>query len=307
MSVAPEAAATKTGDEATRLIRELAEEQHGVVARRQLLEIGLGAGLVQERRRSGRLIPVHRGVFAVGHSRIGRKGAWMAAVLASGQGAVLSHGSAADLWGLRRSRGPIEVTRRSGGGRGRGVRVHQSRLLSAADVTTEAGIPVTSLEQTLFDMSGRLDGKQLERLLVAADRSGRLRWPQLERILDERTGRPSVARLRRVAQRVDPRAVDTKSPLEVDFLALCRDAGLPRPEVNVFVEGHLVDFLWVGKRVVVETDGYTYHADRPSFESDHERTAVLMAAGYVVHRATIRMLIRDPDLFLGNVRRSLQG
>jgi hypothetical protein len=118
-------------------------------------------------------------------------------------------------------------------------------------------------------------------------------------------GRKGIGRLRRVAAQVDPGAVDAKSGLEVDFLALCREAGLPPPQVNVLVEGYLVDFYWPAQRVVAETDSYTYHRDRPAFESDHERTVALMAMGYEVHRATDRMLVFNPDPFLGLVRSSL--
>jgi very-short-patch-repair endonuclease len=292
---------------ATQVIRELAERQHGVVARRQLLEGGLSIELIRGRLENGRLIPIYEGVFAVGHLRIGRSGRWMAAVLASGPSAVLSHDSAAEIWAMRKARGLPEVTRRSGGTRRAGVRLHQTRVLEPAEVTTEAGIPVTSVERTLLDIAARLDTKRLERALVAADRTGRLRWPELERLLARTPRRPGAGRLRRVALQVDPRAVDAISPQEVDFLALCREAGLTRPEVNVLVEGRLVDFLWPAERVVIETDSYVYHRDRPAFERDHEGTVALTAAGYVVHRATYAMLVRDPDTFLAVVRRSLNS
>lgn len=296
----------QAGDEPTRAIRELAERQHGVVARRQLLDLGIERGLIQARVDNGRLVPLHRGVFALGHRRIGLRGEWMAAVLACGARAVLSHGSAAHLWDLRGSRAPIEVTRPAGPRyRPRGVLVHQSRSLSAADITTEAGIAATSVERTLLDIAGRLDDRQLERALVAADRSRRLRWPELRRVLDAPGGRRGVGRLRRLALQVDPRAADTRSVTEVDFLALCREAGLPLPEVNVIVEGQLVDFYWPKERVVVETDSYKYHADRPAFERDHERTAALQEAGYTVRRATYKMLERNPRPFLRLVRIAL--
>jgi len=232
----------------------------------------------------------------------------MAAVLACGPAAVLSHGSALDLWAMRGSRGPVEVLRRSGGPRHRrpGIRQHQTRCLYAEDISLEANIPVTSIERTLVDMAGRLDAKQLERALVAADRSGRLRWPEMQRMVAQGRGRKGIGRLRGIVAQVDPRAVDAKSGLEVDFLALCREASLPVPEVNVLVEDHLVDFYWPLQRVVVETDSYAYHHDRPAFESDHQRTVALEAAGYAVHRATERMLSEDPDPFLANVRRSLR-
>jgi uncharacterized protein DUF559 len=295
--------------EATWTIRELAERQHGVVARRQLLELGVNETLIQCRADGGILIPVFQGIFALGHERLTGRGRWMAAVLASGPGAVLSHGSAMELWGIRGSRGPVEVLRRAGGVRERraGIRLHQTRKLTSREITLEANIPVTSIERALLDMAGRLDVKQQERALVEADRGGRLRWPELARLLARGRGRKGVGGLRRVAMEVDPRAADVKSPLEADFLVLCREVGLPLPQVNVLVEGYLVDFYWPLQRVVVETDSYTYHANRPSFEGDHERTVALTAAGYDVHRATYQMLNCDPDPFLAVVRRSLRS
>jgi Protein of unknown function (DUF559) len=293
--------------DATRLIRELAERQHGVVARRQLIECGVGEWLNQGRAEAGLLIPMFQGVFALGHQRISRQGWWMAAVLASGPGAVLSHGSAMALWAMRGSHGPTEVLRHSGGPRYKRseIRLHQTRSLPDDHITEEQGIPVTTVERTLLDMAGRLDARQQERALVAADRSGRVRWSELQRLVARGRGKKGIGRLRRVAMEVDPRAADTKSPLEVDFLALCREFGLSLPQVNVFAEDYLVDFLWPAQRVVVETDSYTYHGDRSAFEVDHERTISLTAAGYEVHRATRRMLAWDPEPFLNLVRRSL--
>jgi hypothetical protein len=293
-------------DEATAAIRELAERQHGVVARWQLIALGLEEGLIQNRMRRGRLLTLHRGVFALGHRHIGLHGQWMAAVFACGPRAVLSHGSAAHLWGIRGSHGPIEVTRISGHRRPHGIRLHQTRSLPPDDMTVEAGIPVTSLERALLDIAGGLGMRQLEHALVAADRSRRLRWPELRRVLDQGGGRKGLGRLRRVAERVDPRAAEAISPTEVDFLALCREADLPLPQVNVLVEGRLVDFFWPKARVIVETDGYAYHSDRPAFERDHETTVALTAAGYRVLRATHHMLQLNPDPFLRLVRKYLR-
>ncbi|HET7484082.1 MAG TPA: DUF559 domain-containing protein [Solirubrobacterales bacterium] len=294
--------------EATRVIRELAELQHGVVAHWQLVDAGIGLGAIQRRTEGGFLICIYQGVYALGRRRLDQHGLWMAAVLASGPEAVLSHGSAMALWGMRGWRGPVEVLRRSGGAHaGRPeIRVHQTRALPGHHVTVERGIPVTTVERALLDMAGRLDVRQLERSLVAADRSGHVRWPDLQRLVARGRGKKGIARLRRVAMEVDPRAVDARSPLEVDFLALCREAEIPLPQVNVFVGPYLVDFFWPAQRLVVETDGYTYHRDRLAFESDHERTVELTAAGYEVHRATRRMLTWNPDPFLNLVRRSLQ-
>jgi hypothetical protein len=294
---------------ATRVIRGLAERQHGVVARRQLVEAGVGDWLAAGRTEAGLLVPLFRGIFAVGHRRVGQKGRWMAAVLACGPGAALSHASAMELWGLRRSRGPVEVLRRSGGQRSPrpDIRLHQTRRLPQDDIHFEDGIPVTTVERALLDMAGRLNARQLERVLAVADRSELLRWDVLRRKVERGRGRRGIARLRRVAAAMDPRAADALSPLEVDFLALCREHSLPIPQVNVLVEGCLVDFLWPGQRLVVETDGYTYHRDRAAFERDHERTVRLTAAGYEVHRATRLMLHRDPAPFLQLVRRQLRA
>lgn len=289
----------------TRLIRRLAERQHGVVARRQLVAQGLSAELIKGRLRAGMLVPVHVGVFALGHSLIGKQGRWMAAVLACGPNAVLSHSSAAELWAFARSRGFPEVTRRSGGSRRSGLRLHQTRILEPVDVTVEAGIPVTSVERTLLDIARGYDDRRLERAVVDADRTGRLRWPRLRLLLDRTPHRPGAVRLRRVASRISPRAIDARSPTEVDFLALCREAGLPEPAVNVLIEGHLVDFLWPAERLIVETDTYTYHGDPIAFEHDHERTVALVAAGYEVHRVTRLMLNRAPAPFLQLVGDSL--
>lgn len=294
--------------EATRAIRALAERQHGVFARWQLLELGLEKNLIQRRIEGGLLIPVFQGTFTLGHRRISRQGYWMAAVLASGPGAVLSHASAMELWGIRESTGPIEVLRRSGGVHRRrtGIRLHQTRRLPKEHVACEQGIPVTTIERAFLDMAARLSAKQLERDLVAAERIGRVQWLRLNGIVACGRGRKGAGKLRRVVAAVDPRAASTLSPLEVDFLALCREYGIPLPEVNVMVAGYLVDFVWPSERLVVETDGYTYHADRRAFESDHERTVALTAAGYEVHRATGLMLSRDPDTFMNLVRRSLR-
>jgi hypothetical protein len=292
---------------ATAAIRGLAERQHGVVAWRQLIDLGLGKDLIHERLNSDRLVRLHRGVFAVGHGLISQRGRWLAAVLAAGPGAVLSHGSAAALWGFRKSRGPIEVTRRSGHRRPHGIRVHQTRWLPSEHVRVEAAIPATSIERTLLDHAERLDARQLERALVDADRSGRLRWGELEQLVEDANGRRGRKLLRHLIHEVSPLAVESRSPTEVDFLALCRKAELPPPHVNVFVEGLLVDFYWPSSGLVVETDGWGFHRDRPAFERDHEATLKLTAAGYTVLRATHRMLERDPDPFLALVRQSLSG
>jgi hypothetical protein len=294
------------GRQATAALRGLAEAQHGVVSTRGLLELGVGEEVIQARLAAGSLISLHQGVFALGHRRLTAEGEWLAAVLACGPGAVLSHASAGHLWGVCRSRGPTEVLRTSGGGAHTGIRLHQTRRLDPFEVTMENGIPVTCVERTMLDLAGRSDNRRLERMVVQAYKSGMLSWPRLGRVLQRRRGRKGAGRLRRIALEVDPRALETRSVSEVDFLALCRDANLPTPAVNVLVRGHLVDFLWSDSKVIVESDSWRYHGDRPAFERDHQVDVDLIGAGYDVHRTTYKMLERDPGPFLNNVRRALR-
>lgn len=232
----------------------------------------------------------------------------MAAVLACGPGAVLSHFSAGQLWGFCGSYGPVEVLRQSGGffsdGHG-GVQLHQTRRLESWEVTVERGIPVAVMERVLLDLAARTDAKRLERMLVHASKREGFSWSRLGRILGHTRGRKGAGKLRRIAREVDPEALETKSVSEVDFLALCREANLPTPAVNVLIEGHIVDFLWSAQKVIVETDSWSHHGDKPTFEKDHQTDVDLIAVGYDVHRATYKMLERNPDPILSNVRRAL--
>jgi hypothetical protein len=296
------------GRDATAVIRGLAERQHGVVARWQLLDLDVSPGTSRSRYDAGVLLPMFQGVFALGHLRLSREGRWMAAALACGPGAVLSHFSAGQLWGMCGSYGPIEVLRQSGGfhPKGhRGVTLHQTRRLEPWEVTVEKGIPVVTMERVLLDLAARTDAKRLERIFVNAYKRDGFSWPRLGRILKRTRGRRGAGKLRRIAGEVDPEALETRGVPEIDFLALCREANLPTPAVNVLVEGHLVDFLWTAQKVVVETDSWSYHGDRPAFERDRQTDVDLVAAGYDVHRATYKMLERNPDPVLNNVRRAL--
>jgi very-short-patch-repair endonuclease len=234
----------------------------------------------------------------------------MAAVLACGPGAVLSHFTAGALWGMGGSNGSIEVLRQSGGFHPtghQGVRLHQTRRLEAYEVTMERGIPVAAMERVLLDLAGRIDSKRLERMFVQAYKRDDFSWSRLARIIARRRGCKGVGKLRRIAGEVDPEALETKSVLEVDFLALWREVDRSKPLVNVLVEGHLVDFFWPAQRVVVETDSWTFHGDPLAFEKDHQRDVDLTAAGYAVFRTTSKMLGRNPDPFLQNVRRAVRA
>jgi hypothetical protein len=289
-------------------MRGLAERQHGVFSTWQLLNQGVNERIIESRRKGGLLIPLHQGVYALAHTRLGAEGIAMAAVLACGPGAVLSHFSAGYHWSLCGSNGPTEVLRRSGGlepTSHEGVRLHQTRRLQPYEVTVERGIPVTVMERVLLDLSGRTDVKRLERMFVSAYKRPNFSWSRLERIITRRRGCRGVGKLRRIAHEVDPEALETRSPPEVDFLALWREVDPSVPAANALVEGHLVDFLWPDQKVIVESDSWSHHGDPFAFEKDHQRDVELIAAGYDVHRTTAKMLERDPGPFLQNVRRAL--
>jgi hypothetical protein len=284
-------------------IAALGERQHGVVAHRQLLAAGLGVSAIQRRVRAGRLHRLHRGVYAVGHRRVTASGRWMAAVLAYGPGALLSHRSAAALWELMPSaRSLIDVTVERQRRAVSGVAVHRTRRLRASDRARQDGIPVTSVMRTLADLADVARPDQLRRAVEEAEARGLFDL----RALPDLRGRPGRGRLQRlVADYTVP--PPTRSELERRFLGLCREAGLPPPGVNVLVAGILVDAVWEAHRLVVELDGHTYHRTRAAFEEDRRRDTALQVAGYRVVRVTQRRLTEAPGAVLAAVRLLLDG
>ena len=277
-------------------LAELAAAQYGVVARGQLRAAGLSDTAIARRVQAGRLHRVHRGVYAVGHTALSPSGRWIAAVLACGPGAVLSHASAAALWGLRPSAStrisvtvPASVTRRVPG-----LRVHRARSLGVDEVATERGIPVTSAARTVLDLAATLSDRALERLLDQAERARLTDTPSVEAVARAHPGHRGAGRLLRVLAVHLPGTTVTRSDLEERMLALCRAHALPRPQVNHTVAGLEVDFLFATERLVVETDGWAYHRGRAAFERDHERDAVLARAGHRVLRFTHGQVVTEP-------------
>lgn len=280
------------------LIARIAARQHGVVHLDQLLGAGLGIGAINFRVRAGRLHRQHRKVFAVGHRRISQQGRWLAAVFALGDGAVLSHVSAAALWGLRPSTSDrIHVTVPTAVGRphrGRIV-VHRSRTLTPADVDRHEVISVTSVARTLLDVAGMLAPGPLER---AVEQSLILRLFDLvavDAVIEAGATRPGATTLATIVATIHHDPPLTRSDLEGLIRDLCDAHGLPRPEVNVFVEGVEVDFLWRAQRLIVETDGHETHGTRVAFENDRGKDARLTVLGYRVVRFTHLRLTREPQ------------
>src|SRR5690348_11217402 len=265
---------------------ELARNQHGVVSRDQLLAVGYKRHAIDHRIRTGRLYPLHRGIYAVGRPQVTRHGRWMAGVLACGSGAIISHSSAAALWRMGpEERGVVELSLPSPFQRRRpGLRIHRRPPLKARDLTREYGIPVTTPVQTLIDMSLRLDRLGVERMINEADKYNLTHPPQLREALDARAGEPGVARLRHILDRRTFRL--TKEELERRFLPLARQAGLPTPLTGQFVNEFEVDFYWPDLGLVVETDGLRYHRTPAEQARDRLRDQAHTAAGLTQLRFT---------------------
>jgi hypothetical protein len=273
-----------------RVVSELAARQHGVVARPQLLDLGLSSDLIDLRLRAGRLVSLHRGVYAWGHAQLRPEGRWMAAVLAVGPGAVLSHGHAAANWDLRPGLGGgvhVTLPGRTGRARRRGIRIHRPELFDAADVDVHDGIPTTTVSRTLLDLAVTIRGRQLEQLVRRASQLRRFDLQELRAALERHPRHRGVPEMLRLIARMRGRGTeDLRSELEVHFLQLCDDHGLPHPIVNGHVAGVRVDFHWPSARLVVETDGFEWHATPSTFADDRRRDQRLTLAGYRVVRFT---------------------
>jgi predicted transcriptional regulator of viral defense system len=290
-----------------RAIAALAARQHGVVTRAQLREIGLGDSAIGHRAGVGRLHRVHRGVYAVGHRLLPPRGAWMAATLACGPGAVLSHASAAALWEIRSSDAEIvHVTVPTAGGRRRpGLRVHRDAALAADEVTARDAIPVTTASRTLLDLAATLPPQRLRRALEQAEIERLLDCAALDALIARHAGHHRAAKLRHALAVHDPGTTLTRSTLEERFLTLCGTYGLPHPHVNRIIAGLQVDFVFGGARVVVETDGWRYHGTRAAFERDRHRDAILTRAGYRTLRFTHRQIEADARTVAATVAAAL--
>jgi very-short-patch-repair endonuclease len=226
----------------------------------------------------------------------------MAAVLACGGDAVLSHSSAAALWriGFER-RSLIEVSLPSLSRRRRpGIRIHRRPSLTARDITTRDGIPVTTPIQTLIDMALRLDRRGIERMINEADKYDLVHPPELRKALDLRVGEPGVAKLRHILDRRTFRL--TKEELERRFLPLARKAGLPVPLTGQWVNEFEVDFYWPDLGLVVETDGLRYHRTPAEQARDRLRDQAHTAAGLTQLRFTHEQVRYEPQHVLAVLR-----
>jgi very-short-patch-repair endonuclease len=269
--------------EVERLIAFVAGNQHGVITFEQLLAAGLSPPAITRRVQAGRLHRIHQRVYAVGHAGLSLPGVWMAAVLACGPGAVLSHRSAAELWRmLKPARGVPHVSIPSRAGRRRrpGITVHRPSTLLTSQTTAKAKIPVTRPTRTLQD---------LRRTAPAQVYRSALRQAEYDRLPLEDLGQDG-----------------TRSELEAMFLRLCRRHRLPAPEVNAKVGPWHADFLFRPQRLVVETDGWRAHGGRVVYHEDRERDLWLKLNSFEVVRFTYEQVRDEPARVAAALRELLR-
>jgi len=291
-----------------RAIAELAGAQHGVVALRQLVALGLGARAVRHRVAAGQLHRLHAGVYAVGHPCLTREGRYMAAVLACGPGAALSHRSAADLRELRgSSRTTIDVISPRRPGRKRaGIDAHTSTKLLPRDVSKVKGIPCTSVARTLLDLAAVLPRRAVERAIDQAEILQLLDAKAIQDVLSRTHGHQGNAPLRSILNDHFPGSTPTRNDLEEAFLQICDKARLPRPEVNAWIPlepiGYTADFLWREPQLIAETDGRDTHTTKHAFDHDRKRDQRLMLAGFRVVRFPWQQVMHEPSTVESTVR-----
>ena len=293
-----------------REIAALADDQYGVVARRQLEDLGMGWDAIIRRLRAGRLHRLHPGVYAVGHRVLPREGHWMAAVLLCGPGAVLSQRSAAAHWGFRSYSGSyIDVTspRKT---RPRGsIRRHWARL-RPDEVTVHAEIPVTTTPRTILDLAPESTPQVIETALRQCEYlqlyDSLSLWDLMERYPRHR-GNPAI---RTALARLEESSGETESPLEDRFLPFLDAHRLPRPNLNAWLEvdGHRyrADCLWPEAKLIAELDGWEAHGTRSSFQSDKTRDRRLLRAGYRTTRVTRQMLEHESGELAADLRELLK-
>jgi very-short-patch-repair endonuclease len=269
----------------------LAKRQHWVVARRQLLALGFTPEAIEHRLKRGRLYQLYRGVYAVGRRDVGRRGTFMAAVLACGEDSVLSHEAAAELWEIWPGRARLEVTvppTRSC--RTPGIEVHRR---ATTDGRLRHGIPVTSPIRTILDNATRLNEERLERMLNEAMNRDLITPETLRNELEHRKGQPGVRPVQALLDR--HLFVATDSVLEQRMAKIARDAGLPQPLTQAHVNGYRVDFFWPDLGIVVEADSLRFHRTPAQQATDRLRDQAHLRAGLIPLRFTHWQVCRDSD------------
>lgn len=286
---------------------ELAARQHGIVTRAQLRAAGFSEDIIDHRIHTQRLARVHRGVYLVGV--VAPPYAYeMAACLACGPRAVLSHRSVAVLWQIvddRTRPTVLEVTVPGGYRRRPGIRVYRIGSLRPDEVTRLHGVPVTTVARTLFDLAGLLPRPRLERAVAEAFALRLTSAAELRDMAERQQGRRGVRRFRAVLDLGNPPRM--RSEAEGRFLALVHRSGVAPPEINTLVAGHEVDFYWTAERLAVEVDGSAFHTSPHAFERDRRRDAELATFGVRVVRVTWRQITEEPKAVVRRLKGALSS
>jgi putative AbiEi antitoxin of type IV toxin-antitoxin system len=287
-------------------LAELARRQHGVVSLAQLTsELGYSRSAVTRAAAAGRLHRLYRGVYAVGHTGLSLHGRCLAAVFSGGPQALLSHHSAAWLWGLANwSPVPLSVTVPSRRAPRPPIRLHHSQVLVAEDRDEIDRIPVTAVPRTALDLAATLRARQLMRLLERAEELRLFDLRQFESLLARNHGHPGAGRLRHALDSYRP-APFTRSGTERRFLELVIAQGLPRPATNFVEAGYELDIYWPEERFAVELDAYETHGSQQAFERDRLRQENLKLHGVEMVRITDRRLNREPTQVIERIARLL--
>ena len=293
-----------------RSVAQIAGKQWGVISRAQMERLGFTRRAIARRLQSGRLHELHRGVYAVGHRRLSIRGHWLAAVLACGDSACLSHRPAASLHELRPiPSGPVDVTVECNGRRRQSrLRVHKTARFHPDDRAFRHGIPVTSLARTLLDLAEVVPANQLRRALQQAQRLEIFDLGAMSKLCERSRGRHGLKPLRAALLEFTGPPPITRSEFEemfVDFAATFEIK--PRPVMNAIVLGEEVDALWREQRLIVELDSRSFHDNPAAFETDRARDMLLQVAGYRVLRITYRRLVERPEEVADAIRALLRG
>ncbi len=289
------------GNAVDAVIAELAGRQHGIVSRRNLVEAGVSRDAIKHRLCHARLHVVYRGVYAAGHPELTPDGIRIAAVLAAGPGAVLSHRAAAAHWGLRHPTA-LDVTVERSRRQLRRIRIH-TLPLPEDEITTERAVPVTTVPRTLFDLASVLSRPQVERAIHEAEVRRHTDSLSLPDLICRYPNRRGAAMIRAI---LEDGATITRSELEIRFLSFIRNAELPLPVMNVplLVAGIWIecDCVWRDARVIVELDGRAVHDTAAAFERDRARDRMLQARGWRTVRVTWRQLRDEPEALAYDLR-----
>jgi predicted transcriptional regulator of viral defense system len=285
-----------------RAMASLAGRQHGVIALLQLVSLGLNPRTVTARVQAGRLHRIHDGVFAVGHSLLTKYGRYMAAVLACGPGAALSHRSAGDLRGMRPdSRGIVDVTAPRRAGRSRqGIAAHTSRILTPADITIVQGIPCTSVARTLLDLAATIDAQGVVKAIERAERQRIFDAGDVYDLLRRAGGHRGAPKLAAVMGR--PLDLDNSELERIAAQLIAGDPSIPPPDRNAIIEGYEMDFAWLDQKLNVEVDGGEFHGTAIARRRDTRRDRRLALADWLVVRYSWDDVVNRPDATLRELR-----